>query len=91
MYRFCQYGGSWVVGGGRSFNNFRVRVSFRAEERRLVDKVKTFGGIIVAATTSCVVLGAIYQTRTVRSRGKASRPPGQVRGIPMIPQRKVVV
>ena len=57
----------------------------------MVDKVKTFGGTIVAVATSCGLLGAIYQTRTVRSRGKASRSPGQVSGIPTIPPKNVVV
>ena len=71
MYNFCQYSGSWVVGDGRSFDHFRVGVSFRAEERRLVDKVKTLGWNLVAAATSCGVLGAIYQTRTVRLGAKA--------------------
>ena len=57
----------------------------------MVDKVKTFGGTIVAVATSCGVLGAIYQTRTVSARGKASVPPGRVSEIPMIPQKNVVV
>ena len=57
----------------------------------MVDKVKTFGGTIVAVATSCGVLGVIYQTRAVRAKGKASRPPGQVHGIPIVPPKNVVV